>query len=355
MNGLDQPSPGLLLMRADAGPTIGTGHVLRCLALAQAWRDAGGEVMLAAAELPAPLAARWRAESANVVRIHARRGTSSDAAATRRIAAVDGAAWIVADGYEFSTDYLAHLHETGTPLAVLDDMVHLQRYPVDLVLNQNLSATESAYRGKTAETTRLLLGPKFSLLRREFRVPAAEPCRRERPARRILVTFGGADAENFTGRILENLGRSAQAALDVVVLAGSANPHVDLLRAQAASLPFPCDVRVGVENVAAVMRWADAAISAGGSTVWELAAMRLPALIGVTGPDQHAGMSALAAVSFFRAQPIESWLAGDLAQEVANLPAAGTAVAGCDALGAVRVVGALLTPAAVPAMTGLRV
>jgi len=349
MTGTDPLSPGLLLVRADAGPTIGTGHVLRCLALAQAWRDAGGDVLLASTELPAALAARWRAEPANVVRIHARRGTSSDAAATRRIAAVEGAAWIVVDGYDFSTDYLAHLQETGTPLAVLDDMVHLDRYPAELLLNQNLSAAESAYRGRVAAETLLLLGPRYSLLRREFRANDAGPRPRACPPRRILVTFGGADAENFTGRILENLARSPGTAHEVVVLAGSANPHVDTLRAQAARLPFRCEVRVGVENVAAVMAWADAAISAGGSTVWELAASRLPTIIGVTGPDQQAGLAALAAVPFFRAAPIETWLAGDLAEALATLPEANVPAAICDALGAARVVEAMLAPS--PART----
>lgn len=349
MNTFEEPSPGLLLVRADAGPTIGTGHVLRCLALAQAWRDAGGEVVLAAAELPEPLAARWRAESARVVRIYARRGSVSDAAATRRIAAVEGAAWVVVDGYEFVSDYLAHLREIGSPLAMLDDMVHLERYPVDLLLNQNLSAAEASYRGRVADGTRLLLGPRFSLLRREFRTAAAAPRRRAQPPRRVLVMFGGADPENFTGRILENLARSADAERDVVVLAGSANPHVAGLRAQAAGLPFRCEVRVGVDNVAAVMAWADAAISAGGSTVWELAASRLPALIGVTGADQVAGSAALAAVSFFRVQPIGTWLAGDLAQALAALPAADAGASGCDVLGATRVVEAMLTPVAAPA------
>ncbi len=339
-------SAGLLLIRADAGPTIGTGHVLRCLALAQAWRDAGGEVILATAELPVALAARWRAEIGSIARIHAKRGSSSDAAALRRIAAIEGADWITVDGYEFPTSYLADLRELRTPLAMVDDMVHLERYPVDLLLNQNLSASPARYLGRTPKDARLLLGPRFSLLRREFRVATSGRRKNARPPSRVLVTFGGADAENYTERILANLAAGARTDFTAVVLIGSANPHVAALQQQAARLPFACEVRIAVDNVAAVMAWADAAISAGGSTVWELAASRLPAVIGAVGVDQLAGMAGLAAVPFFRVAEIESWLAEDMSQALASLPAADCPASVCDAFGATRVVEAMLTPAA---------
>lgn len=338
----------ILFLRADASSAIGVGHVMRCLALAQAWEDAGGEAVFACAELPPALAERLQRESIRVVAIAAPVASAEDIILTVRAAREADAAWIVVDGYCFAPEYYAALRAEGFRVLALDDMAHLSSYPVDALLNQNLSATPHSYAGKISPDTELLLGPRHSLLRREFRVAQTIQRSHRGGLRRVLVSFGGADTENFTGRILENLFRSVRRDFQVVVLAGPANPHVAALRALAASAPVACEVRVGVENVAVVMAFADVAITAGGSTVWELASMRLPALIGASEDNQLAGLAALQAVPFFRARRIEDLLAGDLVAETDALLAQSVSAhaADFDAEGAVRVVTHLHTLAA---------
>jgi len=332
---------GHLLLRADASPAIGTGHVMRCLALAQAWQDAGGTATIASAELPGALAARLEREQIEVRHLEISPASSADADATARLARATAAAWIVVDGYRFAPEFLEQVRAAHRPVLSVDDMAHLARYPVDLVLNQNLGARRELYRGKLLSESGLLLGPRHSLLRREFRRVRLEREALVARPRRLLVTLGGSDAENHTAAILERLAKRAPSVV-VTVLAGAANPHVDALQALARRMPFPCDVRVNVENVAALMARADAAITGGGSTVWELAALQLPALIGAISEDQRAIGPALRHIRSFLAWTIENLLEQDLPAEIESLLAAPRDFGGLDASGALRVVEQLI-------------
>jgi UDP-2,4-diacetamido-2,4,6-trideoxy-beta-L-altropyranose hydrolase len=331
----------ILILRADAGAEIGTGHVMRCLALAQAWQDAGGLALFVSSLIPAALVARLRRENIAVAQLTTVRGSADDAAASIALAHERGAAWVVLDGYCFDAAYAGALRSAGLRLLALDDMNHLDRYPVDILLNQNLSADVALYAGKVGEDTTLLLGPRYSLLRREFRHAPARTADATRKTLRVLVSFGGGDAENYSEAVLRNLAASGRRDLEVVVLAGAANPHVFSLEQLAVTLPFRCTVRVNVENVATIMAWADAAVTAAGSTVWELAAMQLPALIGAHEDNQLAGLAALQAVPFFRACPVAGLFACDLAAELSVVAATRTIAPEFDTQGAVRVVAAL--------------
>ena len=330
----------VLLIRADADSRIGIGHVMRCLALAQAWQDSGGKAVLVAAELPEGLEERLRHEGIQLARITAPVGGPEDAAATLAVARHHKAAWVVVDGYAFSAHYFDALREAGPRVVAVDDMGHLERYPVDVLLNQNLSATSAMYDGRTGPSTTLLLGPRFSLLRREFRrIPTRTQSGPHEP-RRVLVTFGGADHENLTGDVLRNLQRTVLRDLHVIVLAGAANPHVPMLRELAAGMRFSCEVRVDVSNVAELMAWADAAITAGGSTVWELASLGVPALIGAVEQNQLMGVSALSEIPFFRALPATELLSSDIGDRLERLweENENRSGSGFDAHGATRVV-----------------
>lgn len=333
---------GALFIRADAGPTIGVGHIMRCLALAQAWQDQGGSVVFGSAMLPEPLRQRLGREGFTVVEIAAEIGRLADAERTQQCADAVQAEWIVADGYRFDADFLRSLRVTGRLVLAIDDMAHQCAYPVQLLLNQNLSATTAMYRDKAEAQTELLLGPRFGLLRREFR--KIRPPVRTRPdgARRVLVSCGGGDARNMTAAVLRQLRCAEAASLDVVVLAGAANPHLRELRALAAEMPFRCNLLFNVENMAELMAWADVAIAAAGSTVWELASMRLPALIGAVEDNQIAGLPALAQIPFFRVTLTEELIAWNLVRELDTLLARSVAPeTEIDAEGANRVVARL--------------
>src|SRR5271169_5127044 len=181
---------GVLLFRADATVTSGTGHVMRCLALAQAWHDGGGRAVFAMADATPAVEERLQSEGFEVTRLVVRVGSVADAEETAKLAHQHNASWAVVDGYGFGAEYQANLKSRGLKVLFIDDNGHAGHYSADLVLNQNVYAEEAPYRSRGL-STKLLLGPRFAMLRREF--AAWREWRRENPAivRKVLVTMGG--------------------------------------------------------------------------------------------------------------------------------------------------------------------
>src|SRR5215216_4793334 len=156
-----------LLIRADASAQIGTGHIMRCLALAQAWQAQGGAVTFATMKtLPDALQTRLQNEHIVLHLLDTKPGSADDAAQTAALAASLGAA-VVVDGYHFGGDYQYTLKSAGLKLLFIDDNVHADHYYADFVLNQNIYANEAMYANREPRTI-LLLGPRYVLLRLEF-------------------------------------------------------------------------------------------------------------------------------------------------------------------------------------------
>lgn len=290
MDSPDMKNPGVLI-RADASPAIGTGHVMRCLALAQAWQDSGGRVAFAMAETTAAIERRLIAESCLVFPIAPRAGTQEDSRRAAALAAEQKAQWVVVDGYQFGAEYQEALKAAGFRVLVLEDYGHSGRYSADLVLDQSVCADRSLYENRSPNT-RLLLGPRYCLLRREF--VTGRPGERDiRPqAQRVLVTMGGSDPGNLTACAIEALGLTDVERLEVKVVVGGSNPRYELLRQLAEKLrPRPgikITVQADVADMAELMTWADVAISAAGSTCWELCLSGLPSLLIDAAANQTA-------------------------------------------------------------------
>ncbi len=274
-----------LIIRSDADSHMGTGHVMRCLALAQAWQDAGGWPLFLLAPAPPALESRLRSEGMEVLPLHAAPGTPEDAAETAALALSRGATWVVADGYHFGADYQGHIKDAGLRLLCIDDYGHAGHYCADLVLNQNIHASEELYKDREPHT-RLLLGTRYVLLRREF-WPWRGWCR-EIPevARKVLVTLGGGDPDNVTLKVVQALAHVEIEGLEAVVVAGAANPHLQELHAAVKDLPYQVQLKANVTNMSELMAWADVAIIAGGTTCWETAFMGLPTLLLVLAENQ---------------------------------------------------------------------
>ena len=277
---LPQPS---LLIRADASPAIGAGHVMRCLALAKAWQRSGGAVQCLLAEGIPEIEERLAREQVIVKKISAVPGSAADAELTKSEALCAPSAWLVVDGYRFGPDYVHSLKVAGLRVLFLDDDGRFDFYSADIVLNQNLSASSSMYN-RMDPSTRLLLGSQYVLLRPEF---SAESKIREIPpqAQKILVTMGGSDPDNLTRKVLLALLRM-KVKLEVKIVIGSGNPwQSELCDLAAHRAEFQLERNPA--NMAALFRWADLAISGAGGTVWELAYLGVPAIVIVGSSDQR--------------------------------------------------------------------
>jgi spore coat polysaccharide biosynthesis predicted glycosyltransferase SpsG len=164
-------------------------------------------------------------------------------------------------------------------------MAHLKHYYADIVLNQNLYAEQLHYIGEPY--TRWLLGTHYVLLRREFL--ARQNWKREIPevARHVLVTLGGGDPENATLGVIQALQEIDVPGLEAIVVIGPNNPHAAVLETAIEPSRIPIRLVRDARNMPELMAWADAAISAGGSTVWELAFMCLPTALLVLSDNQR--------------------------------------------------------------------
>lgn len=250
---------------------------MRCLALAQAWQDAGGNVVFAMAESTSAIDRRLRSEGVEIVRLEAAPNSAQDAWDVSAVARRRHANWIVVDGYRFDSQYQDNLKSAGLKLLLVDDLGQCEHYFADLVLNQNAHASESMYQSREAYT-RLLLGPRFAMLRRDFR--RWSKWQREIPAhgRKVLVTMGGSDPDNVTAIVLEALRAVKIDELEVVAVLGGSNPHLDFLERLANQSP-PVRFLRDAANMPELMAWADIAVSAAGSTSAEMCLLGLPAIL----------------------------------------------------------------------------
>ncbi len=277
-------APEPLVIRADASPEIGTGHIMRCLALAQTWQADGGTVHVIG-QITDGLEERLREEGIPVRALESTPGSEADAQETAQTANRHGATWCVVDGYHFDQQYQRCLREERIRVLFIDDYGHADRYEADLVLNQNIDAEASLYRDRS-EHTDLLLGPRFALLRKEF-WPWREPRRTPRTeTQRVLVTLGGADPDNCTEKAVEALGQLEREGLQCTVAIGESNPHKSSVGAAAERAGIPINLRSNVSDMASLMAEHDIAVSAGGSTCWELAFMGVPNVIIVLADNQ---------------------------------------------------------------------
>jgi UDP-2,4-diacetamido-2,4,6-trideoxy-beta-L-altropyranose hydrolase len=278
------------LIRADANSVIGTGHVMRCLALAQAWQDAGGMVAFACGDLPESVQQRLAAEDCSVHKIDAASGSSRDLEETRLLAESICPRWLVLDGYKFGPDFQLTLRDVKWRLMVIDDDGRHEAYHADVLLNQNPGAAAVLY-GRHLHGSRMLLGSQYAMLRREFlQTPRKEPSGQS--VSQILLTLGGADRGNVTERFLTVARSCVPADCRIHVLIGPANPHAFRLREVATKMKR-VTLHVAPSDLPQIMTRCDLAITAAGSSVYELGYLGVPMLLVVTADNQRPIATAL--------------------------------------------------------------
>jgi len=241
-----------ILCRCDATAKIGAGHVMRCMALAQAARVSGVSATFVMQQGATELEERLKSEGCDVVSVTA----ENDIRKTSSIATERNAEWIVVDGYTFNAEYQQSIKKAGFKLLFIDDFGHCNHYSADVVLNQNIYAEESFYKSRESYVN-LLLGPKYVLLRQEFLL-AKRDRTSDQSSKNVLVTMGGFDSHSVTEKIEHALKK-----IDV-------------------------NVRVAqhVTNIPELMTWADCAVSAAGTTTYELAYMGVPTAMVIVAENQ---------------------------------------------------------------------
>lgn len=292
-----------ILIRADASQAIGSGHVARCLTLANALRGRGAEVLFACRELPGhclglitaqgwptvALPARYPGEACGLGIEAALPWEQDIAALQQRLPAPAAFDWVVVDHYGLDARWQQAARQWAPQVAAIDDLAN-RRHQVDLLLDQNLTASAAAYAPWVTGPCQTLFGPGFALLRDEFST-AAEPVLKPQ-VERVLVNFGGMDAAGQCWKAMQALLPFAQLQVDFV--AGVDNPYWPQLAALAAARPL-WRLQARSEQFGQLMKAADLFVGAAGGTTWERAALGVPTLCVAVAANQQANAELLAA------------------------------------------------------------
>ncbi|MEX6780098.1 UDP-2,4-diacetamido-2,4,6-trideoxy-beta-L-altropyranose hydrolase, partial [Limnospira fusiformis] len=208
-----------VIFRVDSSAQIGSGHLIRCRTLAEELRRRGAEVRFICREhrgnlihllsqaafpvtvLPPPPQSSGEMEE----NYQAWLGVSAETDAQETLLALGGesADWLVVDHYGLDAVWERQLRPQVKQILVIDDLAN-RPHDCDVLLDQNYSQLgEQRYQGWVPHSCRLLLGPRYGLLRPEYPLyrQALSPHRGQ--VRRVLVFFGGTDSQNMTGKALE--------------------------------------------------------------------------------------------------------------------------------------------------------
>lgn len=321
---------------------------MRCLALAQALRHKGHYVTLITKTTDSKLLARYEQLSIPIESIPTTSTLEGDARTVFEKARLGNFDWIVADGYNFNTEYQTTLRSSSSALLCIDD-INAYPFNCDIVLNQNFNA-EKVCKYHTGERTELLLGSLYALLRDEYQSLDGHSREVEGVGHRILVTLGGSDPHNCTRMVLQALQLIDNVQLDIRIILGRSFPHHESIIEITKELPHSARVFEWVESLREHIEWCDIAVSAAGSTTWELAALQTPMILGMFAENQRIICEQLqareAAVVIGDFQRLDTKILANEVQQLLLNPdrrksLSSTAGTLCDGQGAVRVVAAM--------------
>lgn len=312
---------------------IGSGHVMRCLALADGLAGRGAHCHFICREHPGHVMALIAKRGFGVTALPAAGADDgesgaghtawlgcdwqTDAHQTCAILPSLESDWLVVDHYALDQRWERQVRFHCKKLMVIDDLAD-RPHCADLLLDQNLGRRHQDYDGLVAPICDVLAGPDFALLRAEFSaLREGSIARRANPQlKHILVTMGGVDLANGTASVLAALAGCALARdCHITVVMGATAPWLDQVRECAASMPWPTKVLVDIADMAGRMAVSDLAIGAGGSTSWERCCLGLPTLLVVVADNQRPGAIALQGAGAAR-------LIGDMDQIAVELPLA---------------------------------
>ena len=310
--------------RADSTISSGTGHLARCLTLADEVRK-DGETLFLCRYITPYMRKHIESRGHSIVLLPTREqpavmgdlahsswlGVTQDQDADDSIAVLGSGGkwdWLVVDHYAIDARWEARLALSARRLFAIDDLADRQ-HQVNILLDQNLQYdNEDRYAGLLQSGTRRLIGTRFALLRPEFR--ALREAAGDAPRTRINVFFGGTDQAGVTLTALEALQHSELRGYGTDVIVGSDNPWRERIAAQTAQL-HDAALHVQPSNMSELFMRARLALGAGGATSWERCCLGVPTLLVSVAVNQQNGCRALA-------QRRAAILVGDLSEATAR-------------------------------------
>lgn len=291
-----------ILIRADASLDIGTGHVMRCLTLAEALRERGASCRFVCRAHPGnlidlirqrgfavhalPHDPNWKAgELAPPHAAWLGADWRTDAEQTKVGAGDTAADWLIVDHYALDARWERQLRPVCRKLMVIDDLAD-RTHDCDLLLDQNLLANlDHRYDERVPSSCGKMLGPEYALLQPQYAVLHRHTPPRQGTIQRVLISFGGADVENHTGMAITAFLASTRENVTLDVVINPSAPHASTIRQQVKG-HTQISLHEGLPTLAPLMAKADLAIGACGITTWERCCLGLPCLVVTLAENQ---------------------------------------------------------------------
>ena len=286
--------------RVDATSQIGTGHFMRCLALADQLKREGAQVCFVSRGLLSHLRDMVLArdvkfyalnisnemESSDTLSHSHWLGSSQVQDALDCSEALVGCRldWMVVDHYALDQHWETAMRKITKKIMVIDDLAD-REHDCDVLLDQNFYADmQTRYIGKVPSHCQMLLGPRYALLREEFRLMREKTKPRKGEVKKVLVFLGGVDADNYTSLAIEAL-FEIDRLLHVDVVIGAQHPFRAQIQNICGDYGYTCHVQTS--QMAELMAQADLAIGAGGTATWERCCLGLPTMVLITAGNQQ--------------------------------------------------------------------
>jgi len=299
-----------VVVRADSSHQIGSGHIMRCLALADRLRQMDAEVFFLCRDLAGNLSGIITDSGYEVKMLSCEKGRNGGMASSmvacstmdwqsdlqqsrQALQEQGGVNWLIVDHYALDWRWESQMRPYASKIMAIDDLAN-RGHDCDLLLDQNYyDRMEQRYDNLVPVGCRSLLGPRYVLFRPEFYETRASLRERTGDVQRVLLFFGGSDTTNETAKALKSLRLIGRTDWTVDVVLGVSNPFRNEVKSLCSGMPN-VSFYLQVSNMAELIARADLAIGAGGTATWERCFLALPTVTIVTADNQDETTLAMA-------------------------------------------------------------
>ena len=290
-----------IFIRVDSGVDIGLGHAMRCLSLAQALKKMNFELCFISKKTKGDISRLFVNKGFTVYYIQNSYSKSkkneiikNDANQTAKIIIKHKAklSWLIVDHYDLDFKWEKSLRKYVNKIIVIDDLA--RKHNSDLLLDQNYNENlKTRYNKLVPRKCIKLLGPKYALLRDEFPI-LRKSVKPRKNFKRILISFGGSDPTNETGKVLSAIKilKTNKQFLEVNVVIGKSDKNKHKIKQLCNSIPN-AKLYESVYNIGKLMCKADLAVGAGGSSTLERLCLGLPSIVSIIATNQEESTMAL--------------------------------------------------------------
>ena len=294
-----------VIFRVDASLQMGTGHVTRCLTLAQVLKENGADVKFICRKHEGNLIDKIRSNGFVVHELELFREADVDTSLVHSywlgttqqqdandcidILKAEELDWLIVDHYALDEQWQKRLKPYYKKLMVIDDLAD-RKHQCDILLDQTFGRQQEDYSALTPKGCNLLLGSQYALLRPEFAKWRIYSLKRRKKSKfnQILINVGGVDFENFTEFFLNALnGMPQMNGKSVMVIMGSKSPHINRIKVLSEILSFKVEVLVDVGNMAEILANTDLVFGALGVSTWERCLLGVPSVVISTAKNQE--------------------------------------------------------------------